>query len=61
MEPSMCVIRVPAAPGKPGKAGPDLENLEKHGGFLGKNHVWMAEIYGDLGSRSNCVSPPGAR
>ncbi len=24
-------IRVPTAPGKPGKTGPDLENLEKQG------------------------------
>ncbi len=22
--------------------------------------LWTAEIYGDLDSRSNCVSPPGA-
>ncbi len=25
------VFRVPTAPGKPGKTGPDLENLEKQG------------------------------
>ncbi len=29
-------FRVPTAPGKPAKAGPDLENLKKTGGFRAK-------------------------
>ena len=29
--------RLPTAPGKPGKTGPDLETLEKQGVFFGKN------------------------